>query len=137
MSDYLSLELVKKIPYYFYQVSEFVTTFGKDTGKNKPFSHSEDFEGKDLKKCKDEAIQYYIERKEGLENSQYFLPFAAAAAADFEFSKHAAYSITLSLIEYYNNYDWMEHPLIGEDAETIAESEETESMVLKEMYERE
>ena len=85
---------------YFYMVSEFVTTFGLDVGKNKPISHNEYFKGDDLLQCKLDAEKWFWKRRVGLENTTYFLPFAAYE--DFKEGKNAVFSISLSLVEYYN-----------------------------------
>lgn len=74
MIEFVNRNLEKTEPEYFYRVSEFVTTFGMDEGKNEPFSHFEDFKGNDLHECKAKAEKYYWERLEGLEQGKYFLP---------------------------------------------------------------
>lgn len=130
MREFVNRNLEKTEPEYFYRVSEFVTTFEMDEGKNKPFNHEEDFKGNDLLNCKAEAENYYWKRLNGLEQSKYFLPFAAPH--NFEFGKSAAFSITLSLVEFYTDDNYFEHPLNGEDDETIAESKEIERAVLTE-----
>lgn len=129
MIEFVNRNLEKTEPDYFYLVREHVTTFQMDDGKNEPFSHEQKFEGKDLLKCKTEAEKYYWERLDGLEQGKYFLPFAAPQ--NFEFGKNAAFSVTLSLVEYYTDDEYFEHPLIGEDDETTAESIEIETAVLK------
>ena len=129
MIEFVNRNLEKTEPDYFYRVSEYVTTFGKDEGKNEPYMHEQDFKGNDLLKCKTAAEKYYWERLAGLEQGKYFLPFAAPQ--DFEFGKNAAFSITLSLIEFYTDDDYYTHQLIGEDDETTAESREIETEVLK------
>ena len=128
MIEFVNRNLEKTEPDYFYRVSEFVTTFGMDEGKNAPFSHFEDFKGNGLHECKAKAGKYYWERLEGLEQGKYFLPFEAPE--NFEFGKKAAFSITLSLVEYYNDNEYFEHPLIGEDDDTTAESREIEATIL-------
>ncbi|MFN8268563.1 MAG: hypothetical protein U0T31_11205 [Chitinophagales bacterium] len=128
MIEFVNRNLEKTEPDYFYRVSEFVTTFGMDEGKNEPFSHFEDFKGNDLHDCKAKAEKHYWERLEGLEQGKYFLPFEAPET--FEFGKNAAFSITLSLVEYYTDDEYFEHPLIGEDDQTTAESKEIEAAVL-------
>jgi hypothetical protein len=128
MIELVNRNLEKTEPEYFYRVSEFVTTYGMDEGKNEPFSHFEDFKGNDLHECKAKAEKYYRERLEGLEQGKYFLPFAAPK--NFVFGKNAAFSITLALVEYYTDNNFFEHPLIGEDDETTAESREIEAAVL-------
>ncbi|MFC2125551.1 hypothetical protein ACFLU5_12135 [Bacteroidota bacterium] len=120
---------------YFYRVHESVTTFGADPGKNEPISHTEEFKGDDLRKCREDAYKYYYERLLGLEEKgEYFLPFAAYK--DFEKGKNAAYSIELSLVEYYPKAgEELEHPLLGGDEEEeLAHSRDVEAEVFKEMY---
>lgn len=129
MIELINRNLERTEPEYFYRVSEFVTTFGMDEGKNEPFSHFEDFNGNNLLECKVKAEKHYWERLEGLEQGKYYLPFAAPQ--NFEFGKNAAFSITLSLVEYYTDDEYFEYPLIGEDDETTAESIEIEADVLK------
>jgi hypothetical protein len=128
MIEFVNRNLEKTEPDYFYRVSEFVTTFGMDEGKNESFSHFEDFKGNDLHECKAKAEKYYLERLEGLEQSKYFLPFAAPE--QFEFGKNAAFSITLALVEYYNDDEYFEHVTIGEDYETTTESRAIEAAIL-------
>ncbi len=130
MIEFVNRNLEKTEPDYFYLVREYVTTFKMDEGKNEPFSNEQKFEGKDLLKCKTEAEKYYWERLNGLEQGKYFLEFAAPQ--NFEFGKNAAFSITISLVEYYTDDNLFEHPLIGEDDETTAESREIETAVLTE-----
>lgn len=128
MIEFVNRNLEKTEPDYFYRVSEFVTTFGMDESKKKPYSHFEDFKGNDLHDCKAKAEKHYWERLEGLEQGKYRLPFEAPET--FEFGKNAAFSITLSLVEYYTDDEYFEHPLIGEDYQTTAESKEIEAAVL-------
>ena len=129
MIELVNRNLEKTEPDYFYLVRELVTTFGMDESKSESFSHEKKFEGKNLLKCKNDAEKYYWERLNGLEQSKYFLPFAAPQ--NFKFGKNAAFSITLSLVEYYTDDYFIEHTLIGEDDETTTESIEIETSVLK------
>jgi len=122
--------LDKTEPIYFYVVTEYVTTFQMDDGKNEPYSHVTKFEGNNLMDCKYQAEQYYYERLNGLEKGKYFLPYATPQ--DFELGKNAAFSITLSFVEYYTDNEYFEHTLIGEDEETTSESKEIETAVLTE-----
>jgi hypothetical protein len=123
------MEMLLHEPIYFYRVSEFVTTFKLDPGKNESICYEQDFKDNDLLKCKAFAEKYYWERMKGLENSKYFLPFAGPE--NFVYSKNAACSLTLSLVEHYNEDEQFEYPLLGEDDETMFESRETEVMVLR------
>lgn len=130
MIEFINKSLQKTEPDYFYLVREHVTTFKMDKGKNESFSHEQKFEDKNLMKCKTDSEKYYWERLEGLERGKYFLEFAKPQ--NFEFGKNAAFSITLYLVEYYSNDNFIEHPLIGEDFETTNESKEIETAVLAE-----
>lgn len=130
MIEFINRNLEKTEPDYFYRVTEFVTTFGADPGKNEPFiTDGEDFKGNDLLKCKNDAEKYYWERLQGFENTKYFLPFAAPE--NFERGKNAAFSITLSLVEFYNEEEQYEYPLLGEDEETTSEGQELEMAILR------
>lgn len=129
--QFLNTDYRKSEPDYFYLVREFVTTFGMDEGKHHSFSHKQKFEGKNLLQCRADAIKYYNERLQGLEREgKYFLPFAAPE--NFTMGSNAAFSITLSFVEYYSDEECDEHVLIGEDDQTTAESREIELAVLKE-----
>lgn len=129
MPEFINRNLEKTEPDYFYTVTQLVTTFGKDDAKNEPFIYTERFQGNNLLKCKTQAEKYYYEKLSGLENNgKYFLPFAAPK--DFVLGENAAFSITLSLIEYYTDDNNLEYPLLGEDDETIQENRIIERGVL-------
>ncbi len=115
-----------KEPEYFYLVSEFVTTFGKDAGKQEPFSNDEIFKAKDLKTARIKANSYFDERMEKVDKGEvsYFLPFDSPD--EFEFGKNASYSITIYLVEHYSDNEEYLHPVRGEDEESMAEGLETE-----------
>ncbi|MEJ7736368.1 MAG: hypothetical protein WKF97_02985 [Chitinophagaceae bacterium] len=119
-------------PEFFYRVVEYVTTFEKDPAKNKPFEHTTDFREPDLLKLKLEATQFYNEREQGLNDARYFLPYAAKK--DLALGQDAAFSITLCLVEYYNDDYYFEHPLMGDDEEDEAESREIEDAALQTFY---
>jgi hypothetical protein len=114
---------------YYYQVDEFVTTFGKDPGKNKPFSHTEFFRHNDLHEARKCAFEYYKQRLNGFEkNGGYFLPFASPE--NFVEGKNSNYSITLYLVEVGETVGEIFHPIAGEDTDEVRESLELEKMVL-------
>src|SRR5215813_832315 len=130
MVEFTNRNLRKTEPDYFYLVREYVTTFGKDKGKREPYVHKQTFKNNDLLKCRAEAEKYYYERLKGLEEgATYFLPFAAPK--DFVLGENAAFSITLSFVEYYNEDEEYEYDLVGQDEGTIAESREIETAVLR------
>ena len=130
MIELVNRNLEKTEPDYFYRVEEWVFTFEQDPGKNKPISHTQDFKQGDLLKCKVDAEKYYKEREEGmLKAGKYFLPFAGPK--DFKMGENAGFSLVLSLVEYYNEDLLIEHPLLGEDEDEMAQSRETEKMVLE------
>jgi hypothetical protein len=129
MIEFVNRNLEKTEPDYFYLVREHVTTFKMDIGENDSFTHEQKFEGKNLLKSKTEAERYYWNRLNGLVEGKYFLEFASPQ--NFVFGENAALSVVLSLVEYYTEDEFFEHPLIGESDETIAESVEIETAVLK------
>src|SRR4051794_10042479 len=102
------LNIYPKVTEFFYRVNELVTTFGDDGFKKDSFSHNEDFKDTNLLQCRIEAEKYYWERLRGFENGKYLLPFASPK--DSEEGKHAAFSITFSLIKLLPNGGEIEHP---------------------------
>lgn len=124
--------LPEKEPYFFYRVTEFVTTFEADADKHEPFNTITDFKGDDLIKCRKEAIDFYKERIKGFEDgtAKFFLPIAGRDK--FELGKNAGYSLTLSFVEWYDSSKYYEHILVGEEESEIIESVEIETSVLKE-----
>ena len=91
----IEFEEVIKREFYF-MVSESVTTFERDPGKNEPFFHDEAFRGPDLIECARNATRHYWERLEGMSSRKYFLQFAAPS--DFILGKNAAFSITMIFV---------------------------------------
>ena len=90
-----------------------VTTFGLDPNKNDSFDDSVDFDLSNIMESREAGIKWYVDTLTGLEKvGKYFLPFASPS--DFIPGKHAAYSVKLSLIEYYDG-DENEYILLGED----------------------
>lgn len=130
MTEFINKNLGHRKCSFFYRVREHVTTFGKDENNSKPFSHTEDFRGDSLHKSKEEAERYYQKREEGIESSSYHLPFESKE--NFVFGEHSAISITLSLVEYYTEEDYIEHPLKGEDLEECEYGLEIEAQLLNE-----
>lgn len=81
--------------------------------------------------CRKRAIEYWKNRSANAQNGNYFLPFARPS--DFKFGENAAYSITMFFVQYYNDNEQYEYPLLGEDPQTVEDSLETERMVFKEL----
>lgn len=118
---------IRKEPSYFYRVYEFVTTFEQE----RSYSNVTDFRIGSLIECKVESERFYLERMRGFESGQakFFLPFELPA--NFKDGENAAYSLVLSIVEYYNDEEYYEYALLGEDAQTCAESKEIEIEILK------
>lgn len=116
---------------YFYRVTEFVTTMVTDPDNKNSFTNEQEFKGKDLTRCKEDAYLFYRDRLRGFENGnvKFFLPFAGPL--NYEFNKNSAYSITLSFVVNDGTYE-TEFPIEGEDERTHAESREVELLVWKE-----
>ncbi len=116
-------------PRYFYRVREYVSTMGKDPGKNEPIELTQDFGGYDLLQCRAEAIQWYNERGRGIEKrGGYFLPFASPQ--NFVMGKNALFSIDLYFVEYYDDDNYTEYNLLGDSESEIEESRELERFAL-------
>lgn len=130
MNDYIELgaNFLGK-PKYFYLVDEYMTTFGIDKNRSDVFSTEKIFKG-NLKEARAKAFAYYYERKEGAKNNSYHLPFASPD--EFEFGKHAAYSLRVNLVEYYNDEDYIFHPVAGKDLLAMKDSWATEAMLFAE-----
>jgi len=118
---------IGKEPTYFYRVYESVNTF--EEGRS--YSNVSDFRTGSLKQCKAEAERFYFERLKGFESgkAKYFYPFASPS--NFKQGENSAYSLVLSIVEFYYENEYFEYPLLGEDEQTCAESREVEANVLK------
>ncbi|MDP2452651.1 MULTISPECIES: hypothetical protein [unclassified Kaistella] len=127
MVEFRNKNLSKSEPNYFYQVDEFVTTFGKDANKTDSFEHVEVFRDNDLYRARVKALDYYNERLKGIENTSYVLPFASPC--EFRAAENSAFSITVSLVEYYNEDELYQFAIEGEDEETTVENKEIERIV--------
>lgn len=119
--DNLSILQMGK-PTYFYRVSEYVTTFKK--GEN--FSDKVDFRTGDLMKDRGAALEYYQERLDGFESGKAKFHHTFQSPENFIHGASSAYSLVLSLIEYYNDGSYCDYPLLGEDEEICEENRELE-----------
>jgi hypothetical protein len=115
-----------KEPNYFYRVYESVNTF--EEGKH--YSNETDFRIGSLEKCRAEAISFYNERMQGFESgkAKFFLPFESPTK--FKHGENAAYSLVLSIVEYYDENEYYEYALLGEDEQTCTEGREVEAYAL-------
>jgi len=112
---------------YIYRGFVMVTTFGLDPDKNDAFDDSIDFDFSYLMESREAGIKWYVETLKGLEREgKYFLPFASPS--DFIKGKHAAYSVTLSLIEIFD-YDEFEYILLGTDEDYLNSTLEMEELI--------
>jgi hypothetical protein len=115
-----------KEPIFFYRVYESVTTIEDDQS----FSNVKDFRKGTLRECKAEAEKYYIERAKGFESGKAKFHHPFASFEDFKQGENAAYSLVLYIVEYYDDNDYQEYALAGEDKETCADSREVEAYAL-------
>jgi hypothetical protein len=128
--EFLNNNLYPNKTYHKYRGNVMVTTFGADPGKNDAFDYTEDFEHYDLLEARRQAIEWYIETREGLEKvGKYFLPFASPK--DFIEGKHAAYSVSLSLVQCYNGEE-DEYDLLGSEQQTQDDTLEMEKLIISE-----
>lgn len=108
---------------YYYRVDIFCTTFGKDPGEIKPFTHSELFQGENLKECRSRAVEYYSEKIRGIDTASFVFPFEDPEK--FVYGKHSAISIELFLVEVSGG---------EENLYSLSESEEVEETFELEQY---
>jgi hypothetical protein len=112
-----------------YRGNVFVTTFGLDPNKNEPFNHKVDFDLPSLLDSRKAGIKWYNETIQGLNREgKYFLPFASPS--EYIPGKHAAYSVSLSLVEIFDG-DEFEDVLLGEDYDKMIETMEIEQYLFE------
>jgi hypothetical protein len=128
---------LKLYPEYFktrhiYRGYVFVTTFGKDPKQSEPFSYTIDFDNPSLCEAKKEGIKWYQETMTGIEREgKYFLPYATPD--EFVLGKHAAFTVTLSLVEICGNQE-DEYTLLGTDLQTMQNTIEIEEFLFQNNY---
>jgi hypothetical protein len=124
--DYSATHGFERNPVYFYRVYESMTTF--EEGRH--YSNTTDFRTGSLIKCRNDAVNYYNARMQGFESgkAKFFYPFESPS--NFKHGENAAYSLVLSIVEYYNDDEYYEYALTGEDEETCADSREIEAYAL-------
>lgn len=116
---------------YFYRVDEFVKTFGRGEGQEESFTHSLDFLFDTVQESKLQAYAYYEERLGLLvKEAEYFLPFAPVK--DTKLGLIAVYSLTLYLVECYNEDEYHLHGLEGVSEAEMIEAKKVEAEVLQE-----
>jgi hypothetical protein len=105
-----------QVAVYFYRVTQDVVAF-KDKKVVNNYHHVEDFKDADLRKARNEAIEYltarYLTLPEGF-ISPYLSPDEHKANPDKEYS---AYSHSVLFIEFYSDDVFEEWPIAGEDDE--------------------
>ena len=112
-----------------YRGNVFVTTFGLDPNKNEPFNYTVDFDLPSLLDSRKAGIKWYNETIQGLNREgKYFLPFASPS--EYIPGKHAAYSVSLSLVEIFDG-DEFEDVLLGEDYDKMIETMEIEQYLFE------
>ena len=112
---------------HYYKGHVFVTTFGLDKNKTKPFSFDVSFNQKDLSIARENGIDWFNQTIKGIqERGSYFLPYASPK--DFVDGKNSCYSVVLSLVEVSGG-DEFEYDLLGTDNETMLETLEIEKLI--------
>jgi hypothetical protein len=117
-----------RIAIYFYRVIQDVAAFKNNEVVNS-YHHEEDFKDKDLRKSRQEAIEYLTGRYRTLPEGfvfPYLTPEEHAADPGKEFS---AYSHSILFVEFYSHEIFEEWPVTGEDEEDVLEALEHEKEV--------
>ena len=104
-----------------------VTTFGMDPNQTEPYSVTVEFEHPNLDDARNAGIEWFKETVKGLDAiGRYFLPFAGPN--EFVLGKNAAYSVSLSLVEIYDEVEY-EYELLGTDMDTMNDKLELEDLL--------
>jgi hypothetical protein len=102
---------------FHYEVEIFISTFGA----YESYSHTEEFADENLKKAKFQALKRAQELELILkQQGMFFLPFASPD--EFILGKNACYSISVSLIQEFDDEDIEIHTIEGEDLCTTEEA---------------
>jgi hypothetical protein len=113
---------------YFYRVIQDVVAF-KDKKVVTSYHHAADFKDTDLRKARNEAVEYltssYITLPEGF-IFPYLTPDEHEANPDNEYS---AYSHSILFVEFYSDDVFEEWPIAGEDEPDTSEGLEHETEV--------
>jgi hypothetical protein len=118
----------QKVATYFYRVVQDVASFKNKEVVNS-YHHVEDFKDADLRKSRNEAIEYLSERCRILPEGfvfPYLTPEQHAADPEKEFS---AYSHNVLFVEFYNEGVFEEWPIAGEDEQDVEEGLEHEKEI--------
>jgi hypothetical protein len=118
----------QRVASYFYRVIQDVAAF-KDKEVVNSYHHVEDFKDADLRKARQEAIEYLTEQYLTLPEGfifPYLSPEQHAANPDEAFS---AYSHSILFVEFYNDEIFEEWPIAGEEEEDIREGLEHEAAI--------
>jgi hypothetical protein len=114
---------------YYYRVDEYVNVFGRGDGQDQSFSHSLDFTFDTLSESRHQAYDYYHDRLQILSKEEgYFLPFVPIK--DTHLGLVAVYSLTLYLVECYNEDEYYLHALEGIPEEESIASRKIEEELL-------
>jgi len=117
-----------RVAVYFYRVTQDVAAF-KDKEVVNTYHHVEDFKDADIRKARQEAIDYLTERYKTLPEGfvfPYLSPEEHAANPEKDFS---AYSHSILFVEFYSDEVFEEWPIAGEDEEDQLEALEHEKEV--------
>jgi hypothetical protein len=117
-----------RVASYFYRVVQDVVAFKNNEVVNS-YHHTEDFDNPEIKKARQDAIQYLTERYRTLPEGfifPYLTPEEHAADPGKEFS---AYSHSILFVEFYSDEIFEEWPIAGEHEEDVREGLEHETEI--------
>jgi hypothetical protein len=121
----------------FYRVALFITTFEQHASKNCLFEDDYDFpinpymSSEELSQIRKKAMDFYNERLEQVTEGNFHIPFATPS--DLEMNENAAYGLTVSIIELYEDGEEDEWFLTGEDEELLKEGKAEEERIISEI----
>jgi hypothetical protein len=114
-------------PTYFYWVTQDVYALNGQNEFVNDYHHSKDFKDADLREARSAAIDYLSKRHLDFPEKFYFKFVSPEEWNENKNKEHARYSYSVSLVEWFNDDDYAEFIIAGEDEEETTASLEHEA----------
>ena len=121
----------------FYRVASFVTTFEQSTTHHSSLEDNHDFpvnpfmSHDEIQMVRQQAMDFYREKLSALGDGKFELPFATPS--NFEMNENAAFGLTFSIVELYEDEEEFEWYLAGEEDELLEEGKTEEARIISEI----
>ena len=100
-------------PTYFYRVYENICPLDGEDYLSEAVEQEVDFKAHNLLAQRAEAIDWYTERLKTISPIKNCLP--TVSHLNFRIGEKSRYIITLSIVEFYNDEEYYEHIILGEE----------------------